>query len=305
MRTSPVIKALKSFVGKSRVAITATSDKLSVIGLEVNFELQLRHNDIVGEWSSFAEFELAMSNNLDNAQCIGDVNPTLLEYQTVVDAKRLASVLKWCAIATDNECTRYVLQGINVSAKGFTATDGSRLHHSPCNNFATALASNDNTNNIPMQTVKLLLAILGADPQTKDIVVEFTANNVIFRGRNWLLCTRMTEGRFPSWEQTIPSGDFDTFEIDAKMIEAMKSSIVKTKLENEISKDACIDKTARKKWLPKAATISIGTALLDCEYVLDGMAKGTNKIQVYGRKNPVKIEHELGFAVIMIMGMDG
>lgn len=95
--------------------------------------------------------------------------------------------------AISKDATKFVLNSVFSDGEGAVSTDGKRLslHGSP----------NGRSVILPVECVKLITSIYDgeADAQTSK-------GNIYFKSGNVMVQSKLTEGRFPTYEQVIPQG---------------------------------------------------------------------------------------------------
>ena len=108
-------------------------------------------------------------------------------------------LLALAAPVADRDGARLILQGVNLSLDGITATNGRELLHLPC-----PLA-------VPEEvTLPFPLALLTAKPAAPGVLHLWSRRNErLFRIEigGFLWQGKALSGKFPAWKQVIPSGD--------------------------------------------------------------------------------------------------
>lgn len=115
------------------------------------------------------------------------------------------------SFAISHDETRYVLNGVLISAKGskirFVATDGRRLAYIE-KEFADK-KGREFEMIVPMKAIQELVKILSWEGTVRIIQ---TQNQAIFDTGTTYLVSRLIEGHFPNYEQVIPKGEKTTTE---------------------------------------------------------------------------------------------
>lgn len=122
----------------------------------------------------------------------------------VIDQGVLQAMLSLTAFAASRDESRYILTGILFSSRGgwlrLVSTDGRRLamiereaHLSPETEHQVV---------VPLKTISELHRLLGEGPTVKISIKE---NQIAFDLGNTQVVSRLIEGKFPNYEQVIPS----------------------------------------------------------------------------------------------------
>ncbi len=122
-------------------------------------------------------------------------------------ARLFREVIRRTAFATDVESTRYALGGVllEFEPEKLTAvgTDGRRLARMEA--AATAVANHrggDAATIVPTRSMQLIERALGEQDGT--VHVGSTGNDVAVRSQNFLILSRLVEGRYPKWRDVFP-----------------------------------------------------------------------------------------------------
>ena len=128
-----------------------------------------------------------------------------------IDQTLVKESLSLTSFAVSHDETRYVLNGVLISASGnkirFVATDGRRLAY-----IEKEYLNKDGRDFemiVPMKAIQELIKILSWDGVVRIIQ---TQNQAIFDVGNTYLVSRLIEGHFPNYEQVIPKGEKTTTE---------------------------------------------------------------------------------------------
>jgi len=140
--------------------------------------------------------------------------------------------LSLTSFASSLDETRYVLNGVMISAEGttikFVATDGRRLAF--MNKTVAGKAKQKTEMIVPTKAVHELYKILGWDGMLKIIP---TKNQVIFQVGNTTLFSRLIEGHFPNYEQVIPKGEKTTTQTNrADFLQAVRRTSLLTSADS-------------------------------------------------------------------------
>lgn len=136
------------------------------------------------------------------------VNGDIGEKYHEIDAARLALLFHRTSFATDQDSSRYALQGVNLESDGnkliAVATDGRRavwaesaavMVGEHCIKTGTAI--------IPLPATRVIeRACLGSRKGTAQIAVSL--NDIVVQLPDCVLISRLVEGRYPNWRQIIP-----------------------------------------------------------------------------------------------------
>jgi DNA polymerase III subunit beta len=129
-----------------------------------------------------------------------------------VEAANLRRAIDRTVFATSHEPTRYALSGVlllfGTDRLTLVATDGHRLSKQvmsaePVDGGATPGGSVI----VPVRALKILHALTADDdPPVHVAAVGAPAQGAAFRGDRVTIHSRLVEGRFPRWEDVIPTG---------------------------------------------------------------------------------------------------
>ncbi len=122
----------------------------------------------------------------------------------VVDQGVLEAMLSQTAFAVSHDESRYILTGILFVSKGgwlrLVATDGRRL--ASVSREARTPTKGDHQVVVPIKAIQELHRLLGEGPTVKILIKE---NQIAFDLGNTQLVSRLIDGKFPNYEQVIPS----------------------------------------------------------------------------------------------------
>ena len=134
-----------------------------------------------------------------------------------VPATGLRDALRRTVLAADAESTRYALGGVQLtlgeSSATLVATDSRRL--SVVEIEAAYSGEPPAPQVIPIKAVAALVSILGKLGESASVTVYLDAREAVFRAGDYLVRTRLVEGRFPSWQQAIPTERQTSLTVDA------------------------------------------------------------------------------------------
>lgn len=137
----------------------------------------------------------------------GVTAPESFENYHEVEAGRLARLLDRVAFATDRmERTRWAVTGVQWKVgKETIRLAGTNTKHLAAAT-GKAIVHGETTKGehlIPNRTVKLLAKYLAGD-KAAPVQVSLDANKATFRGADWLVVTKLIEGKFPPIDDIIP-----------------------------------------------------------------------------------------------------
>lgn len=134
-----------------------------------------------------------------------------------VPATGLRDALRRTAFAVDDVSTRYAMGGVQLtlgeSSATLVATDSRRL--SVVEIEAAYLGEPPASQVIPIKAVNALVSILGKLGDSASVTVYLDAREAVFRAGDYLLRTRLMEGRFPAWQKIIPTERQTSLTVDA------------------------------------------------------------------------------------------
>ena len=229
-------------------------DYVLAIGLQENQENELKY-------SSVAEYELNVAQEgLSPLPRIG--------FDHV--AKDLVNALEWCAIATDNESSRYALGGVCWDGLHIVGTDGRRMH-------VVRVGETDNKAQdlqaiIPSRVIGQVSQLVKLFKED-TLSVKITEREVVFSGDCWRLLARLVEGRFPRWKQIAQpierNGDCNLVNV-ATLSEQIAQTVKRVQLENKIAIEG-MNAKSRKSFEPKVPQVTIADNTLDARYLGDAL----------------------------------
>lgn len=268
---SKLLKAVKivskGFPAKYKQIVALSPNSLQYHNSESSLSVCLLpdHSRSLAEWTSVTEFEL--SNEFDGRETEDKAIP---EGYLPISSEEWQSVV-WTSQATDTESTRYALGGVCFTGNTVVATDGRRMQWS---SLESDFGGAELRQIVPMVAVSAIAELIKLFKE-KTIYVCFERDSIRVVGSCWLYTSRLVEGRFPNWQQVIPSkGEYRKDILDCAPIRAeCEATIKRVKLENKVNYAKITDKTERKAWVDDIPTIRIDGVLLDCRYVLDGIGK--------------------------------
>jgi DNA polymerase III subunit beta len=125
-----------------------------------------------------------------------------------IGAAQLRQMIKRTIFATDTESSRYALGGVLVEMKGeslvMAATDTRRL--AVVRGQCAALGKDTGDNALPIVPAKALsLVERSLTDETGSVSVVVRGNDVLFKGGAAMIYSRLVEGRFPRYQDVIPS----------------------------------------------------------------------------------------------------
>lgn len=132
------------------------------------------------------------------------------------------------AHSSDNESSRYALGAVLVSVNdgvvNFVATDGRRLSVAECEHD---LAVDDSETLVPSRSIGIISSIAA----TSEDSVQLEASGGILQATigGATVTTRLTEGRFPRWQDVIPAdGPEPTTVLAADLLSATRAAAIVT-----------------------------------------------------------------------------
>jgi DNA polymerase-3 subunit beta len=151
-----------------------------------------------------ADYKLGLENP--------DLFPTIADFKEenyhVIDAGTLRQLIRRTIFAVDTESTRYALGGVQVELGSdkvtMAATDTRRLSvaHGKC-----AVHGHPNAPSpapvVPAKALAVIERCLGED--TAQVLVAVRSNDMLLRGGLATIYTRLVEGRFPAYQDVIPT----------------------------------------------------------------------------------------------------
>jgi len=215
------------------------------------------------EFDSIAAFELAGIDNVDLESM------PIVEGAIVLDQHDIET-MAWAALVCDNESTRYSLGGVLLTENKIVGTDGRRMHVGTLS--AQFPESSDRI--IPERAISTLVELCKIWKDTR-IQVVVAANSITFIGQYWKFNSRLIDGRFPNWQQVIPS-ERDTEKTrdvyTSGILAQCADTIKRTALENKVALSKCT-KSERKSFVEKTPLIDLYSTYLDCRYIVDAVGK--------------------------------
>lgn len=149
--------------------------------------------------------------------------------ETTVASDDLAVAINRTMFCCDTESTRYALGGVLFDlgdSPCLVSTDSRRLAVAPCEAAATG------TTTSPIIPQKALVA-LSKGMDGEPVTLRFNENNVIASTGSFLLQSRLVEGRFPRYQDVIPSrSDSEAILPVASLVSALKQAQVVTSEES-------------------------------------------------------------------------
>lgn len=135
-----------------------------------------------------------------------------------VPATGLREALRRVAIAAEHEAnSRYALGGVQLSlgesSATLAATDSRRL--SVVEIEADYSGELPAPQVIPIKAVASLVSILGKLGESASVTVYLDAREAVFKAGDYLVRTRLVEGRFPPWQKVIPTERQTSLTVDA------------------------------------------------------------------------------------------
>lgn len=134
-----------------------------------------------------------------------------------VPATGLRDALRRTVIAVDDVSSRYALGGVQLtlgeSSATLVATDSRRL--SVVEIEAAYSGEPPSPQVIPIKAVNALVSILGKLGDSASVTVYLDAREAVFAAGDYLVRTRLVEGRFPAWQQVIPADAATRLTVDA------------------------------------------------------------------------------------------
>lgn len=161
-----------------------------------------------------AEYKLASENPAEF--------PNVAEFDAksyfVLPADQLRVLIRRTIFATDAESTRYALGGVLLEMKGdqitLAATDTKRLAVVKGTCAAEGGAQVDNAQPVvPSKAMSLIERSLATTDEPAWVAIR--ANDVLVKAGSTTLYSRLVEGRFPRYQDVIPSSSAATVELTA------------------------------------------------------------------------------------------
>jgi len=182
-----------------------TSRTLTILrelqGQQVTLETLANNVRIKGER---ADYKLGLENP--------DLFPTIADFKEenyhVIDAGTLRQLIRRTIFAVDTESTRYALGGVQIELGTdkvtMAATDTRRLSvaQGKCAVHGTPTQSSP-APVVPSKALAVIDRSLGDD--TAQVHVAVRANDMLLRGGLATIYTRLVEGRFPAYQDVIPT----------------------------------------------------------------------------------------------------
>jgi len=141
----------------------------------------------------------------------------------VIEAEALRNALSQVAFAASRDESRPILTGINFIFKGkkakLVATDSYRLVEKIIE--IDIEVEEETSVAVPVSTILEVLRVI--TPEDKEIKMYLTENQVMFVIGKTTIVSRIVEGKFPEYEQIIPSKFSNTTKLDKnELINALK-----------------------------------------------------------------------------------
>lgn len=154
-----------------------------------------------------------------------------------VDSKEFSRAIRSVVFCCDEGSTRYTLGGVCVIVRDgkmtLAATDSRRLGFTSlaCATNGQPVSSGGTDTTIPAAAMKLVAA---AFPDDKAVDVRILPSSVLLRCDGCVIYARLVVGRFPQYEQVIPS-DFQTTatSICGQMQKAIRQVLITTADDSE------------------------------------------------------------------------
>lgn len=142
-------------------------------------------------------------------------------------ADQFARAVKSTVYATDNQSSRYALGGVLVEVKdgsvNFVGTDGRRLSVYECE---IDQAVDDGQVLIPARAIKAMQKLSVGDGAVQ---LEATASEVIAECDGATVTSRLVEGRFPRWRDTLPERENERWVVNGSdLLAATRSAAICT-----------------------------------------------------------------------------
>ena len=133
-----------------------------------------------------------------------------------IDAKNLKTLISKTSFAMGNQDWRHYLNGLSISVEGTNilavASDAHRLAIASTN--LDAASSNEISGIIPRKSINEIAKLVG----DVDGTVEVNLSNSTIKTStpNAAFVSKLIEGKFPDYEQVIPSGDSSVLKVSTK-----------------------------------------------------------------------------------------
>lgn len=250
---------------KTRIRGAIGPDSVQFSNGDIEFKVACDGASQLVEFHHIAELELLLGGTIGQKRELKQE----LEY-SCFNAKELSKKLSYCLSAADVDSTRYALGGVCWDVDTLVGTDGRRLHRQ---DIGKCLGGGGI---IPPNGIN---AITAAISEFKDsaVFIRFNKENVFVHGDCWLLTIRLVEGRFPNWQQVIPSHDeIETTEkpYNTKQLrEHLKETIKRVKLEEKVYVNT-LTKQEKKLYIGEKGLplFSVAGMDFDARYILDGIS---------------------------------
>jgi len=152
-----------------------------------------------------------------------------LNQNFMINAQQLKEMIRYTLFSVSSEETKQFLNGILLKNESdsliFVSTDGYRLslkkHHSPSQSLTYQVI-------LPQKTMTELYKILQQQESNSDIGIVFQDSQVVFYKKDFKLVSRVIQGKFPDYNQVIPSEIQYSYQISRRsLLDAFeRSSIV-------------------------------------------------------------------------------
>lgn len=182
--TNRVLSILREMQGEM-VTIETTASNVRILGERADYKLGYENPD---QYPTIAEF-------------------TEQNYHTL-EAGALRQLIRRTIFSVDNESTRYALGGVLVDLRGdqatLAATDTRRLSIATGKCAVQGSPSGEaSTPVVPAKAMALIERSLAEE--TAQVQLAIRANDVIVRGGQATIYSRLVEGRFPRYQDVVPA----------------------------------------------------------------------------------------------------
>ncbi len=251
--------------GRSAVASTSDVDPPELQDSEVTIEVEDRQLRIR---SGQSEFKLSVEDPAE----FPDVAAFREKDYHIVTGPVLKQGLQRTIFATDTESTRYALGGVLMELRKdsltLAATDSRRL--AVFSGSASALGSVSEEIVSPVVPAKAMQLIERSIPGgDSEVHIALHANDILVRSGNSTIYARLVEGRFPRYQDVIPTDYSRTISfVVGPFLSAVRQAMIVT---NEESKGVDFEFDSGTLTLKSTAS-DIGTSQVQLPISMDGEA---------------------------------